>query len=92
MWKQPAGAAALARLDILERVAVFKSRFFGSSWANYTDAKPGDLRLVPPTNRNGELAEDYAKMEPMFLAAPPAFEEVIETLRDAEARINAIRS
>jgi hypothetical protein len=27
----------------------------------------------------------------MFLALPPAFEEVIETLREAEARINALR-
>ena len=91
LWKQPAGAAALARLDLLDRVSLFKSRFFSSSWANYAEAKPGGLRLVPPSNRKSELVEDYAKMEPMFLAAPPTFEEVIETLHDAEARINAIR-
>ena len=88
LWKQPAGAASLARLDLLEHVALFKSRFFGPSWANYAEAKPEGLRLVPPSHRKSELAQDYAKMGPMFLALPRTFEEVVETLREAEARIN----
>ncbi len=92
LWRQPAGAAALARLDLLERVALFKSRFFGSSWANYDEAKPGGLRLAPPLHRKNELVQDYTRMEPMFLTLPPAFEEVLETLREAENRINALRS
>jgi hypothetical protein len=92
LWKQPAGAASLARLDLLERVALFKSRFFGSSWANYADAKLGTLRLVPPRNRQSELEQDYDKMQPMFLALPPEFGDVIATLREAEARINSPRS
>ena len=91
LWKQPAGTAALARLDLLEQVALFKSRFFGSSWANYAEAKPGNLRLAPPAHRETELRQDYAKMEPMFLIPPSEFQEVIETLQDAEARINAAR-
>jgi hypothetical protein len=89
LWKQPAGTAALARLDLLGQVAVFKSRFFGSSWANYVEAKPGKLRLAPPAHREAELRQDYAKMESMFLIRPAEFQEVIETLREAEARINA---
>ncbi len=92
LWRQPAGAAALGRLDLLERVSLFKSRFFGSSWANYAEAKPGGLRLVPQPHRMSELVQDYGKMEPMFLAPPPPFEEVIETLREAEAHINALQS
>jgi hypothetical protein len=92
LWEHPAGTAALTRLDLLERVSLFKSRFFGSSWANYAEAKPGGLRLVPPSSRKDELVQDYAKMEPMFLALPPTFEEVVETLRDAEIRINVLHS
>lgn len=92
LWKQPAAVAALARLDLLERVALFKSRFFSSPWANYADAKPGGLRLAPPSYRINELIRDYAKMEPMFLAPPPTFEEVLETLREAEARIHLLGS
>jgi hypothetical protein len=91
LWTQPAGAGAMTRLDLLERVAVFKARFFGSPWANYAEAKPGTLRLVPFPDRIRELIDDYAKMQPMFLAPPPRFEDVVETLKDAEARINAAR-
>jgi hypothetical protein len=92
LWKQPAGAAAIARLDLLERVALFKSRFFSSPWANYAEATPGGLRLVPPPYRQRELVQDYAKMEPMFLALPPTFDEVVETLREAESRIHLLGS
>jgi hypothetical protein len=92
LLKQPAGAAALGRLDLLKRVALFKSRFFGSSWANYDRARPGSIRLVPPDHRHAELRKDYVKMESMFLTQPPPFAEVLETLRDAESRINLIGS
>ena len=92
LWKQPAGPAAMARLDLLAHVALFKSRFFGSSWANYGEAKPGSLKLAPADYRETELRRDYAKMELMFLTPAPGFEEVLKALRDAEARINALRS
>jgi hypothetical protein len=92
LWKHPAGAAAVSRLDLLQRVAVFKSRFFSSSWANYDSASPGSLRLVPPPHRESELMQDYAKMESMFLEKPPPFKEVLETLREAEESINRAKS
>lgn len=88
LWKNHAGAAALSRLDLLQRVAMFKSRFFGSSWANYDTATSGSLRLVPPPHRELELAHDYAKMESMFLEKPPAFQNVLQTIRQAEESIN----
>lgn len=90
LWKQPAGEASLGRPDLLTRVALFKSRFFSSAWANYDEAKPGSLRLVPPAHREAQLRQDYASMESMFLTQPPAFKEVLETLREAEDRINAL--
>lgn len=92
LWKHPAGTAAVSRLDLLQRVAVFKSRFFSSSWANYDSATPGSLRLVPPPHRESELVQDYAKMESMFLEKPPPFKDVLETLREAEESINRAKS
>lgn len=92
LWKHPAGEAALTRLDLLQRVAVFKSRFFSSTWANYQTATPGGLRLVPPVSRVRELAQDYARMEPMFLESPPSFNDVLETLREAEETINRAKT
>jgi hypothetical protein len=44
--------------------------------------------LVPPPHRELELAHDYAKMESMFLEKPPAFQNVLQTIRQAEESIN----
>ncbi len=88
LWQHPARAAALARLDLLERVVKHKSRFFASSWANYETAKPGSMKLRPPRRREAGLAQDYARMQTLFLAAPPSFTEVLRVLAEAELEIN----
>jgi len=88
LWKHPSGRAAARRLDVLERVRVHKTRFFGSAWAHYDTAVPGTLRFVPPEARSAELRRDYVAMAPMFLSPPPRFNEVIDTLREAEEEIN----
>lgn len=89
LWRHPRGPEMAARLDLLERVRLHKSRFFQSSWASYDTARPGTLRLCPPQTRLAELRRDYAAMEPMFLSPPPPFEDMIEALRQAERAINA---
>ncbi len=79
---------ALAREDLRQRVADWKARFFAASWARYDLAKPGTFRLGPPDFRLAELEKDYRAMRAMFLAEPPPFESVIESVRNLEARIN----
>ncbi len=49
---------ALARDDLRERVASWKSRFFAATWAHYELAKPGTFRLAPPEYRLAELEKD----------------------------------
>ncbi|MCX5794909.1 MAG: nucleotidyl transferase AbiEii/AbiGii toxin family protein [Elusimicrobia bacterium] len=88
LWQHPGRRAMASRLDLLERVRAHKSKFFGSSWAHYETAVPGKLRLIAPDTRLAVLRRDYAAMEPMFLSPPPRFEEVIDTLREAEHAIN----
>ena len=90
LWRHPAGKEAARRFDLLERVRLHKSRFFSSSWAHYDTAIPGTLRLVPPELRNSELRRDYSRMEPMFLTFPLSFDDVLQTLCEAEAHVNAV--
>ena len=71
-----------------ERVVKWKSQFFGSSWANYDQAKPGTFRLVPTPMRIAALRRDYEAMRDMYLIEPLSFDEVIKTLSDLEKRIN----
>lgn len=79
---------ALARADLRQRVADWKSRFFPAGWARYDLAKPGTFRLVPPDARLADLERDYQAMRPMFLDHPPDFVRIIEAVRNLEARIN----
>lgn len=89
LWKHSARDAALKRLDLLDQVAAFKSRFFASGWAHYDTARRGSLRLCPPPEREAELKRDYAKMAPMFLQEPAPFTELLKALAEAEREINA---
>ena len=79
---------ALARDDLRQRVADWKSRFFAASWARYDLARPGTFRLVPPKSRLSELEKDYYAMRDMFLDKPPPFESVIESVSNLERQIN----
>jgi Nucleotidyl transferase AbiEii toxin, Type IV TA system len=88
LWRHAGRDAALSRLDLLEDVRLHKSRFFASAWAHYDTAQRGSFRLVPPTHRHAALAQDYAKMQAMFLTAPPSFVELLHQLAVAERALN----
>jgi Nucleotidyl transferase AbiEii toxin, Type IV TA system len=87
---QHASAPAMLRDHALcARVVEWKGRVFARQWARYDLAKPGTFRFVPPSGRRTALARDYAQMRSMFLSAPPAFDAILDTLDDAERRLNA---
>ena len=79
---------ALARADLRQRVADWKSRFFAASWARYDLAQPGTFRLAPPEFRLPELKRDYQAMRDMFLDEPLPWEDVMKSVRNLEQRIN----
>jgi hypothetical protein len=89
LWQHSGRSTALARLDLLQDVVRHKSRFFASAWASYDTAAPGSFHLAPPEHRHGELARDLEAMQPMFLAPPPSFAELIQQLSEAEADLNS---
>ena len=82
---------ALSLEDLRQRVADWKSRFFPAKWAHYELAVPGTFRLSPPNFRLPELKRDYEAMKDMFLAAPPSFDSIMETVSELENRINESR-
>jgi len=90
MANRPEVELALANYGLREQVVSWKSQFFARSWARYDLAKPGTFRLVPGDERATELARDYQAMRDMFLDAPSWFENILETLRCLENRINGI--
>lgn len=79
---------ALQSLDLLTQVAHHKSVFFKSAKANYEDAKPGSLRLMPNEELTTALRHDYAGMREMIIGDIPTFEKILTTISDFEAEIN----
>ena len=86
--QHPSCAAFFAMDDLCGRVVEWKSRFFSRAWARYDLARRGTFRLVPPTERFTELSADYDEMRQMFISLPPAFDEIVRVLEDAEQKIN----
>lgn len=85
----PTASKAIDQHDLRNRVVGWMSQFFGSSWANYDQAKPGTFRLVPPAERQAALRRDYQAMRDMYLTAPASFDEILAILAELENRINA---
>ena len=84
----PTAINAVDQHDLRNRVVDWKSRFFGSSWASYDQAKPGTFRLIPPSERLSALHRDHHAMRDMYLTVPPSFDEILATLAGLENRIN----
>jgi hypothetical protein len=82
--------AAFASLDLLRTVAEFKAKFYPASWARYELATPGSFKLMPSEKNRGFLAHDYEQMKVMFFGDIPAFDNLMDSLRDLEAEINAL--
>jgi hypothetical protein len=87
---EPVAAKALEDAALRRRVVEHKTVYFRSSWARYDLAAPGAFRLVPDEARMAELKHDAEAMAEMFFSPPPPLDEVLETLRELEARINAL--
>ena len=86
--KHPTASDVMRQHELRALVVEWKTRFFGSSWANYDDAKLGTFRLVPPDSRRSALRRDYQAMRDMYLTEPATFDDILATLADLENRIN----
>ena len=84
----PIANRAIDLHDLRSRVVQWKSQFFGSSWANYAEARPGTFHVVPPAERLPALHRDYQAMRDMYLTTPPSFNDIMVSLTDLEKRIN----
>lgn len=83
-------AEAFAELILLSDVVLFKERFYPSPWARYADAKPGTFRLMPTDTGGRELRADYQKMRAMIFEEPPAWDDIITSLKQLENEINEL--
>lgn len=90
MAQTPVKGSALADLELLDQVVNFKSKFYRCPWARYDLARPGTLRLMPPSYNITALRDDYAHMQNMLFGPRPSFDEIISALQQLETEINQL--
>jgi len=82
------GQEALKDSALLERVAKHKDFFYTQVGVDYTTAYNGGLKVMPNGSRLDELAADYAAMRDFFMAEPPPFAEILQSLQIIEEQTN----
>ncbi len=82
---------ALKDLNLLQSVVTFKKRFYSCGWAKYDEAKPGTIRLMPPSQSIKSLMKDYEAMTEMIFHEAPSFQWVMDQLLELEKEINSLK-
>jgi len=75
-------------VDLLNRVVMFKEKFYRSTWAGYEYAKRGSMKLMPPKHSIKVLEDDYLRMQRMIFGEKPSFDVLMESIKDLEDEIN----
>lgn len=84
----PVADAAIANVELRQRVVGWKSQYFGSGWARYDLAVPGSFKLLPTAEQEAVIRRDYEAMRDMYLQQPVAFDDIVKCLAGLESRIN----
>ncbi|HSW68866.1 MAG TPA: nucleotidyl transferase AbiEii/AbiGii toxin family protein [Gammaproteobacteria bacterium] len=79
---------ALAEPSLLDRVTKHKSIYFSSSWANYSAARIGSLKLLPSKIILDTLEGDYALMKDMFFGKIPVWQDILQVIKEFEMHFN----
>lgn len=81
---------AFNNIKLLEEVIKFKEKFYPRKWAEYRNAVPPTIKLVPPEFRIPSLKQDYKNMNEMLYGTIPTFDEIIERLTRIEMEIHEL--
>lgn len=82
---------AFFRIDLLKKVVDFKMKFYPRTWAKYSEAVPGTLKLLPPEYRFAALEADYAAMRDMLYGEVPSFDTVMDAIGELEKEIRTLQ-
>lgn len=80
---------AIVNRTLLNKVVIFKKKFYKDSWADYDACLCGNFKLVPPDFRITELEKDYKNMREMLYGTVPYFDDIIIGLQELEQKINS---
>jgi hypothetical protein len=77
-------------LDLLRTVIRFKQIYFAANWANYENAVPRTIRIVPNERLRKVSRDDYIQMKEMLPVDALTFDQIFEKLDALESRLNLL--
>lgn len=78
---------ALKDFDLLDKVIMFKNKFYKDSYSKYDEIKKGKIKLIPNQERIEQLKIDYKNMEDMLHGDIPSFDDILDALTKLEEEI-----
>ena len=82
LYNSPIKEQAFSDYKLLDKVAVFKSKFYRSNRARYDLANKSSLKLLPPEESVPDLIDDYKSMQSMIFGEMISFEKILDGLRN----------
>lgn len=89
MANSPVKDAAFGNIELLEKVVLFKEKFYRCSWAKYENAKIGTMKLMPPERNLQVLKDDYDHMQNMIFGEKIPFDTILDGIEKLEKEMNA---
>ena len=90
MANSPVKDAAFANIELLEKVVLFKEKFYRCPWAQYENAKIGTMQLMPPERNLQVLKDDYEHMQNMIFGEKIPFDTILDGIKKLEKEMNLI--
>lgn len=88
LYNSEYGKMATDNLGLLADVVRHKSTFYKDNKADYPNATPQNIKIVPTPELNHNFKVDYEDMaKSMIIGNPPTYEELIATLYEIEEDI-----
>lgn len=78
---------ALKDFDLLDKVIMFKNKFYRDSYSKYDEIKKGKIKLIPNQERIEQLKIDYKNMEDMLHGDIPSFDDILDNIAKLEEEI-----
>ena len=76
--------------ELLYKVVEFKKKFYRDNSAEYDDAIPSKIQLLPNQTQLKNLEDDYESMKEMFFSEPISFDIILKGLSELTSEIRSL--
>jgi len=88
LYNSEYGEMAINNLELLADVVKHKSTFYKDNRADYKNATPKNIKIVPTQELNHNFKVDYEDMaKSMILGNPPKYQELLKVLKEIELKL-----